>query len=222
MYAIFIFIAISSRSRSSWSLYLLKKCLAIEECATGFCLARGVVTALNGHLPEPSSSMVSFLKLFEPERNCDFPATQGTWRQILQIMHFFSSKKTPALGIPLSTWDEIFFSGPHLVLMFPVFLVLTTVLQCSHIHGTFLNWFTGWCMMSGYDFGFTVFGFLTFCHVFQFLCHSLSTYLCEQNDWCQSKFQGDCQKLQLLTLECWLCLVVFLIQSIVQRILTSR
>ena len=98
IYAIFIFIAISSRSRSSWSLYLLKKCLAIEECATGFCLARGVVTALNGHLLEPSSSMVSFLKLFEPERNCDFPATQGTRRQILQIMHFFFSKKTTSHG----------------------------------------------------------------------------------------------------------------------------
>lgn len=71
---------------------------AIEECATGFCLVRGVVTALNGHLLEPSSSMVSFLKLFEPERNCDFPATQGTRRQILQIMHFFFSKKNTSHG----------------------------------------------------------------------------------------------------------------------------
>lgn len=74
------------------------ECLAIEECATGFCLARGVVTALNGHLLEPSSSMVSFLKLFEPERNCDFPATQGTRRQILQIMHFFFKKKNTSHG----------------------------------------------------------------------------------------------------------------------------
>ena len=78
-----------------------------------------------------------------------FPCNPRYLRANTADYAFFFQKKTPAMGIPLSTWDGIFFSGPHLVLMFPVFLVLTTVLQCSHIHGTFLNWFTGWCMMSG-------------------------------------------------------------------------
>ena len=44
---------------------------------------------------------------------------------------------------------EFSFPGHIWCWCFRFFLVLTTVLQCSHIHGTFLNWFTGWCLMSG-------------------------------------------------------------------------
>ena len=166
MYAIFIFIAISSRSRSSWSFCLLKKRLAIKECATEFCLTRRVVTALNGHLLEPWSSVVSFLKLFEPERNCYFPATQGTWRQILQIMQFFSSKKKHQpreFLFPLGM--EFSFLGHIWCWCFRFFWSL---LQSSSAAISMVLFWTGvlgdvWWVVNvksvRCDFGFTVFGF---------------------------------------------------------------
>lgn len=58
----------------------------------GFCLARTAVIALKWPLPHPWIWIVSFLKEFEPEINCDFPATSSAWRQMLQAMLLFSSE----------------------------------------------------------------------------------------------------------------------------------
>lgn len=137
---------------------------------------------------------------------------------------FFRKHQPREFFFPL--WKEFSFLAHIWCWWFRLFLGLTRVPQSSHFHGSFLIWFAGWCFSGGgqlllkrkqcwlWFWLHSVHVFSKICHAFLCLCHWLSTYLWwEQSDWAHTKFQGDCQNLPLLTIECLLAPVVFLIQA---------
>ena len=149
MYAVFIFIAISSRSRSSWSFCLLKKHLAIEERATGCCLTHRAVTVLKWLFAWTMKLNGFLFKAIWARTKLWFPCNPRYLKANTAGHAVVFFHKHQPREFVFSLGMEFSFLGHIWCWCFRFSWALLQSSSAAISTVPFLNWFTGWCLMSG-------------------------------------------------------------------------